>query len=284
MKGEGIDRDELAILLGVSYDQASEILLAECGDGLDVRSRVNADGEDEWNLEDVQRIVERRRRDPRTFATRRSLKPKGRRSHTPPAPASRESEPLPPEVRFSSGPNAILFSDDQGGSSGSQSTAGISLADAAEQAGLTEDEMTTRVLGRARLKVVDGQMVVSQADLNRLAAEGSVPKPSERAKVDAMVAEVEGKPSSDPAADRRTEAMAGAIGVQLDGPTKPSTRDQDRTAAVAAAIGVELEPASKPDDDDQEQKPQPPSSGAVISKAEDRKPYRLGAPKRWGER
>ena len=35
--------------------------------------------------------------------------------------------------------------------------------------------------------------------------------------------------------------------------------------------------------DQGEQKPKP-TGGAVISKASDRKPYRLGAPKRWGER
>jgi hypothetical protein len=271
MNGEGIDRDELAIMLGVPYDAASEILLAELGDGLDCRSRVNADGAEEWNLSDVRKIVERRRRDPRTFATRRSLSKKRRKSHTPPAP-SREREPLPPEVRFSSGPDGILFSDDQGGSSDGRSTAGISLADAAEQAGLTEDEMTTRVLGRARLKVVDGQMVVAQDDLNRLAAEGSIPKPSERAKVDAMVAEVEGKPTRDPAVETRTDQVAAALGIE---DAEQDRAVADRTAAIASQLGVDVNPAKAK---------QGQNAAVARTSSADRKPYRIGAPRRWSER
>jgi hypothetical protein len=275
MKGEGIDRDELAILLGVGYDQATEILLAEVGDGLDCRSRVNGEGIEEWNLADVRQIAERRRRDPRTFTTRRSLSKERRPSHASIPPAPKERDPLPPEVRFSSGPDGILFSDEQGGSSGRQSTAGILLSDAAEQAGLTEDQMTTRVLGRARMKVVDGQMVVSKADLNRLADDGAIPKPSDRAKVDAMVAEAEGKPTRNASVEAKTDRMERALGARGGEDRKVA----DRTAKVAASLGVEG--MDKPD----QGKHKPESrSGVITAKADDRKPYRLGAPRRWSER
>lgn len=135
---------------------------------------------------------------------------------------------------------------------------GVTVAEAAEQAGLTEDEMTTRLVGRARLKVVDGQMVVSVADLNKLAAEGIIPKPSEQAKTTAMLEQMQGKPRNG-AADRRTTAVAESIGVELESPSRADDGDQGHASNRAVP-------------------------GVAVARAEDREPYRLGAPKRWGER
>lgn len=153
----------------------------------------------------------------------------------------------------------------------------IKLADAAEQAGLSEEEMTTRLVGRARLKMHEGELFVSQADLNRMAKDGSIPKPSERGKTDRMLEQIEANAASDPETDRRTKAVAESIGVELGGESKRTT-EQDRTASVAAAIGLDLDPMRKPDNGDQDQ-----ASGVTTAKAGDRKPYRLGAPKRWSE-
>jgi hypothetical protein len=232
MKGDAVDRDQLAILLGVSYDAASEILLAEIGDGLDVRHRFNAEGEDEWHLGDVQRIVERRRHDPRTFATRRSRKASSPARRTRPSRAG-----------------SMLFSD-SGTPSGTVRVSASKLSNAAGRFGLTEQELTERLIGRAKMQVVDGELLIRNADLSRLVSQGTLPDPAQRKQVDDAVAEIEGRRAADPA----TEA---------------------RSAAVADALGVDLGTGSKA---------KPGSGGGTVRVKADAEPRRLGRPRRWSER
>lgn len=170
----------------------------------------------------------------------------------------------------------IELSDPPSPSPQPRSAAGITITDAAKQAGLSEDELRSRLIGRARLKMVDGELVVSVADLNRLADTGTVPKRSERRKVERMAAEIEGKPGRDPAAEARTDRMAKTLGIEGDGVSQDVA---DRSAKVADSLGVEI---AKPDQGGEQKAA--PSSGVVIAKATERKPYRLGRPKRWGER
>ena len=158
-----------------------------------------------------------------------------------------------------------------------RSAAGITVADAAKQAGLSPDEMQARLIGRARLKMIDGELIVSVADLNRLADAGTIPKRSEREKVERMAAEIEGRPGRDSAANARTDRMAEALGMEGDGVSQDVA---DRAAKVAEQIGVDG--IERPDQGEQH-KPARRSSGVVTAKATERKPYRLGRPKRWGE-
>lgn len=257
----GIDTYELSVLLGVDEGEAVEILLAEIGDGLDVRYRTNPEtGEDERHLGDVEAICERRRRDPRSFKTRRSL--------------DSEREPLPPSAEVA----GFTFSDD-GGSTGRTPSAndGVHVAEAARQAGISEDDLRERLIGKCRLRVVDGELVARRGDLQRLAASGSIPSPSkadaERATAAAIGTD---SASTDPAVEARTRRAAEAIGA-----ARPEPTDIDRRAdAVAATIGVERERSSMAT----ETKPEPPQAAGVQRiTADDRTSHRIGQPRRWGQ-
>lgn len=162
-----------------------------------------------------------------------------------------------------------------------KSAAGITVADAAKQAGLSEDELRARLIGRARLKMVDGELVVSVADLNRLADVGTVPKRNEREKVERMAAEIEGRPGRDSAANARTDRMAKTLGMKGDGVSQDVA---DRTAKVAKQIGVQLNAPSRLSGDDQKQEQPKRVPGFTTARADDRPSYRLGAPRRWGQR
>ena len=89
----------------------------------------------------------------------------------------------------------------------------VTIADAAEQAGSTEEESTTRISAKRRSKMVDGQMVILVSDLNRLAAKGSIPKPSDRQKTDRMLEQIEGKSSRNASVEARTDRMLKTLGM-----------------------------------------------------------------------
>ena len=288
---EGVNRDELALLLGVETDDASAVLLAEIGDGLTVLHRLDDDGHDAFRLGDVEAICERRKRDPRSPSNPR---PSNRRSSTPPAPASTDRIPLAPEVRDQGGvifaddqvAEAILLSDDAGNGSAGKSKA-IRIRDAAEQVGLTEEELTTRLIGKAHLAMHEGQMVVKLADLDRLAKSGAIPKPSTVKAVREATGEAEGTKaaSADPAVEARIAASAAAIGVEPDTvrakSAEPSSAEQ-RTGRMANLIGVDLgeapttnAPGSPPATAKQE------ATSATIVKARPRDPRPgMGRPQR----
>lgn len=150
-------------------------------------------------------------------------------------------DPLAPEVRHG---GEILFSDS--GGSGKSSKGAMTIAEAAKQAGLAEDDMTTRLVGKARMKMVKGELVVSVADVNRLAKAGKLPNPGKVRQAKETITEDEKAASAD-------VAVAKAAGA-------------------AAAIGVAIGP-NKPD--------APKLSGVTTAKAGDRGRRRLGAPQRW---
>jgi hypothetical protein len=110
---------------------------------------------------------------------------------------------------------AFLFSADAGGSSTSSPVKDVRVSEAAQAVGLSEADLRMRITGRCRLKLKDGELVVSNAELQRLANAGTIPKPSEVRKAAKQSATIE-HPSTDAAADQRTAAMADALAIDLD--------------------------------------------------------------------
>ncbi|MEZ5076969.1 MAG: hypothetical protein R2725_05960 [Solirubrobacterales bacterium] len=215
----GIDRDELAILLDVDFADASATLLAEVGDGLDVMHRYDEDGDDEWRLADVEAIVERRRREgPRTFETARSHNKDRRQTES------------------------ITFSDpgstysEVPSSQSSRAEDGIRLTEAARASGLSEDEMTSRLLGRAKIAIVKGDRIVRRGDLERLASEGVVPKPLAVERSRKVAAKIGSEDSSrDPAHERRLAEAGDRLGI---GRSELGVEDAPRDAAHEAKVGA----------------------------------------------
>lgn len=257
-----IDRHQAAVLLSVDADQVE-------GEIMSLRTNLEADcrtarvgDEFVFHGDDVRELA------------RRKMRGEHRRRRQSSDPFRPRPERSRERFEFSAPPPQ----------SRQNKAAGVTIAKAAGQAGMSEEEMTTRILGKARLKVIDGDLVVSVADLNRLAADGLIPKPGDRAKLDAQIADIEGKPSRDAAVDRRTEQMADSLGVDLGSPSKPGSSAVDRrAAAVAELIGVELDAPSKRDDDQGREQPKR-VPGFTTARADDRPTYRLGAPRRWGQR
>jgi hypothetical protein len=254
---EGISREEVALLFGHhDTEEGMRVYKIEYGDGLLVSERTNPhSGDWEYRLGDVEKLVERRRREgPRTGQSREDER-KARE-----AKAADDDGVKPPEVRaggqiiFSDDdtPDAILLSDDNAGGSG-KGTMAIPVAKAAEQAGMSEDDLSARLVGRARLKVVNGDLVVPLADLRELAKDGAIPKPSERS-------EQTPKPTPDPlavptdaAAERRSASMGAALGIDVAG-VKPANAAEPKT----------------------------PQQFQTAT-ATERPSRRLGAPRRWGQ-
>lgn len=123
---------------------------------------------------------------------------------------------------------------------------GMSLEDAAEKSGLSVGELQGRLIGRAALTVNDNRLFVRVVDLDALYRDGTLPGPSDRAKVESVLAAA----SSDPAVDRRADEIGRALGVS------------------------DLEPASPDQKSD--------ATGSQVVEAKPRKRRRLGAPRRWG--
>jgi hypothetical protein len=247
---EGISREEVALLFGHhDTEEGMRVYKIEYGDGLLVSERTNPHtGDWEYRLGDVEKLVERRRREgPRTGPSREDER-KARE-----AQAADDDGVKPPEVRAG---GQIIFSDDDtpdaillSGDAGGKGTMAIPVAKAAEQAGLSEDDLSARLIGRARLKVVNGDLVVPLADLRELAKDGSIPR--------ADRPEQTPKPTTDPlavptdaAAERRTASMGAALGIDAAAPTP---------AKPVAQAGIK-------------------TFGAT-----DRPRRRLGAPRRWGQ-
>jgi hypothetical protein len=230
---EAMSRDEVAVLFGTVPDDAEGVLMSR-GSAVGMHCRSAEFGGDRvFHRGDAEAI--------------RRAKPRPRRS-SPPRP-----RPARSRERFE-------FTDP--GTPSSPGVPAVSLANAAERYGMSEDELTTRVLGRAKLEVVDGKMLVRKSDLDRMSEEGTLPDPRKLAKVERMTAEVEGRSieTSNPAVQRRTEAVAAAIGIELNAPSKPRDDDQEQDQGRRRVPGI------------------------ATVRADDRKPYRLGAPRRWGER
>jgi hypothetical protein len=244
----GISRDEVALFFDREDADAGMRKYREATKEIPVSERTNPEtGKYEYRLGDVETVVfdwrgERRapnRRTPRSITT-------GPDDDGVKAPEVRANG----EIIFADedSPDAILLSDDDAGGKG-KGTKAIPVIRAAEQAGLSEGDLTDRLVGRARLKVVNGELVVPLADLRELAKDGSIPRPAEKTTT---------KQTTDP----------------LAVPTDPTV--ERKTAAMAGALGIEAAPPN----------PAKPIAQAGIHRATatDRPSRRLGAPRRWGER
>ena len=167
---------------------------------------------------------------------------------------------LAPEIRsegaiiFSDkeAPDAILLSDNgTGRGTLNRHRAAISLEAAAKASGLSEEELQGRLIGRAKLGMHEGRLMVRVSDLDKLVEAGTVPRPSEVARVAQATATAEGKPTRDQAVE-------------------------DRISAMGKALGIDTSPAPKAEKNDD------PASGQVFA-ASGRPHRRLGQPRRWGE-
>jgi hypothetical protein len=152
----------------------------------------------------------------------------------------------------------------------------IRIRHAAEQAGITEEDMQTRLLGRIEMKVHEGDLVVPIADLQRLAKRGIIPRPT---KGDQAATVASGM--ADPQLVRRVGAVAEAIGMPDKVIDRPVSAEQcaidGRTDAVARSMGIDIAPA--PPQSQSERKPQ-----AEVQRAKARGRRRLGELRRWSQR
>lgn len=233
---DALTRSQAAILFDTGTDPGEvegEAMAASVSTGIRCRSATTPDGQLLLHREDVDAI--------RAEQKRQRSQPTPRRSSAP-APVRRIefSDTTDSAVRTPSGDDAIR------------------VAEAATQAGITEDAMRERLIGKATLAVVDGELVARRGDLQRLSEAGAIPKPSEARRVERETAEAEGQPPSDPAVEKRTAQVAAAIGIDSGRmtsppaePTSPKTEQQD---------------------------------GAGVNRASAKPRRRLGAPQRWGER
>jgi hypothetical protein len=201
-------------------------------------------GEAEYRLSDIETIV----------ADWKGERRAPRRPTRPSAPARRASAP----VTFADDDaalDAVLLSADAGGR---RKVNVVRVKDAAERRGMTEEELSSRLLGVVKLHVHDGDLVVTQSDLGRLVSEGTVPKTissTEPAKPEPIPDPL--APVTDPQVEARTEAMARELGIDLKPATSSTSSDDDR--------------------------PKVRQAGAVTVRADDNEGYRLGRPRRWGQ-
>jgi hypothetical protein len=156
---------------------------------------------------------------------------------------------------------AFLFSDRGSTSSRERAVPAYSVTALAEQVELTEAELQTRLVGRAKLEMVDGKLLARKADVDRLIGSGQIPDPAKLAKAEEPSKRV---PEPNPFATDADPAV------------------EARTAELADQLGIDMGSASKPSEPDSKQSPSP-SGGAQRVTAESRKPYRLGQPIRWGQ-
>jgi hypothetical protein len=226
------------------------------------------EGEDRWSTDDLHRDFVKRKR------------------------AARDGI-LPPEVRTGYGPEGVIFTDDDApieavllsdtGTAGRGRTSkALRVSDAARQAGISEDEMTRLLVGKAQLAVHEGQMVVKLADLQALAKRGDVPRPSQRRRTDPDRRES----ASDPTLEQRVSDAAAFLGIENDAitPTR-SAKDKatmDKTERVAALLGLDLGTPKKPATGPAEQTSSTSSSVAGVQVVSADTPRRrLGAPERY---
>jgi hypothetical protein len=123
------------------------------------------------------------------------------------------------------------------------------ISAAAKRFGLAEQELTERLIGRAKMQIVDGELLIRNADLSRMVSEGTLPDPAQTKQVDQAIAEIEGRKAADPAVEARTQGIADALGVDLGTGTKPKS-----------------------------------GSGGTVRVKADQESRRLGRPRRWSER
>jgi hypothetical protein len=240
---EGISREEVAMMFCDDDTEEGMRLFHEAAREIPFSMRTDAEtGEAEYRLSDIEAIV----------ADWKGERRAPRRPTRPSAPARRTSAP----VTFADEGDeldAVLLSADAGGR---RKVNVVRVKDAAERRGMTEEELSSRLLGVVKLHVHDGDLVVTQSDLGRLVSEGIVPKTissTEPAKPEPIPDPL--APVVDPAVEARTAAMARELGIDLK-PTTSSTTEEAKPA---------------------------PKSNAVTVRADDDTGYRLGRPRRWGQ-
>jgi hypothetical protein len=241
----GMSRDEVALFFDREDADAGMRKYREATKEIPVSERTNPEtGEYEYRLGDIENVVLDWR------GERRATNRRKPRSSTAP---DNSDGVTAPEVReggaviFSDDdqPTAILLSDEGGKGEG---TKAITVAHAAEQAGLSEGDLTDRLVGRARLKVVDGALVVPLSDLRELAKDGAIPKPAKQTTTE---------PTTDPLAVPTDAAI------------------ERRTASIGAALGIDAAAPTPAE--------QAPQAGIQTFGATERPPRRLGQPRRWSE-
>jgi hypothetical protein len=228
---DAVDAIELAGILDLD-DPAHgifEVFHVMEDSGLRIRSRKEDDGDLVWHRDDLEAAInerERRRKEP-------------------------ERDPLPPRVEVEFSDPGSSYEQVPAKRSGSGDD-GVSVRVAAEEAGISEGEMRKRLIGKARLAVVNGDLIVKRGDLQRLARERTIPKPSDVKRSDRIAASIGSEePASDPELDRRVGEAADRIGldraeVGLDAaPADPAV--EARTAEAAGALGMDpAEVGAKP--------------------------------------
>jgi hypothetical protein len=242
-----LSREEVAMFFSEDDTDEGMRRFHEAAREIPFSMRTNGEtGEAEYRLSDIETIV----------ADWKGERRAPRRPTRPSAPARRTPAP----VTFADDDaalDAVLLSADVGGR---RKVNVVRVKDAAERRGMTEDELSSQLLGVVKLHVHDGDLVVTQSDLGRLVQDGKVPKPissTEPAKPEPISDPL--APPVDEAVERRTKAVAESMGIVLDAPATSST-----TATA--------------------DKPKGRQDGApVTARADDDKTYRLGRPRRWGQ-
>jgi hypothetical protein len=182
-------------------------------------------------------------RDVRDLANRKLRGEHRRRRGASSSPAS---APQPRRERFE-----FSDPDDTPGMQQEVRVSASKVSKAAERFGLSEQGLTECLIGRAKMQVRDGELLIRNSDLSRLVGEGTLPDPAKRQAVDEAVAEIEGRKVADPVTE-------------------------SRVAAVADALGVDLGMASRAQSGS--------GSGGIVKVQADQESRRLGRPRRWSER
>lgn len=243
---EGISRDEVALFFDREDAAAGMAKYAEATKEIPVSERTNpTTGVYEYRLGDVEDVVLDWRGERRSTRRRKPRSSTGTNGDGVTAPEVRSAG----KVIFAddSTPDAVLLSDEGGKGEGVKA---IAVAEAAKQAGISEGEMSDRLVGRARLKMVNGKLVVPLADLRKLAEDGSIPKPSKKSSSKTTTDPL--AVPSDPATEQRTASLGAALGIADTARPTP--------AETQAQAGIQTFSATK------------------------RPRRRLGAPRRWGQR
>lgn len=218
---QSMTRAEVADLFSVPETHAEHpIFRLNEATGRAIRSATVA-GEVVYNRDDVLDAMAER--------DRRRREPKPPRQSKAPTPAS--------------APSRIELADDYVATAGVDRTrAAISVADAAKAAGLDPEDMQNLLLGRAKLGVKDGEIMVRVADLDRLGKQGVIPSPTEAERVRHVTEAVEsgGKPA-DPDLERRVREAADAIGLDRSevGIERNRNAADRRAADIAERIGLD---------------------------------------------
>jgi hypothetical protein len=196
--------------------------------GIRVRGRTEPDGQMVFHRGDVEAAVVERER----------------RREAP------ERDPLPPRVEVELSDPGSTYSEVPSKPS-SNADDGIEVAAAAEARGITEERLSRALVGKAKLGVSEGKLIVRRADLDRLEREQAIPSASTEARTRKVEASIGEEPEQDPDLDRRVAEAADRIGldraeVGLDAaPADPAV--EARTAEAAGALGMDpAEVGAKP--------------------------------------